>query len=492
MESEKKIHEKIASKGAIFFGSNVVTKAFGFLFMVISGRFLGPSNFGLLSLGMAVLSLVQKIGAFGLPNTIQRFLSGRTSLEKKSKYGTILALGGGLALTGGLVMFITAPYIANNVFRKTALVSPLKVLAVAAAAGVLYTVGRAVLQAREEALKLFVVSSANSIGRVILAVSILPIVATATMGAWTIVGAFLISGGVLLFCLSRLELKPKLGRRPRHLKTVASYSAPLVIVGLGYFIGQRADRLMLGWLGKASEVGLYTAASTLALGMTLVLQSLGQIFMPIASDAYDRGDNQELEEAYRLVGRWSALAGGIAFLIFLAFGKELLTLFGASYSGVESYWALITISMMYLVGCGVGPTGVFLQMTDAHRVEAINTILFVVANITLNYISIPIWGVWGAAAATALSGVFRNGLQVAQIVRLYQIRLVRWPTIAILGIAAMCATLVFTVGPSSKWTSIFSVLCMGVIIIVAVVTASKKEVRLFYHYTTGPTGEVNN
>lgn len=478
MESEGKVHKRIASKGAVFFASNVITKAFGFLFMVITGRLLGPSNFGLLSLGMAVLSLVQKIGAFGLPNTIQRFLSGRATPEKDSRYGAILIIGGGLALTGGLVMFIMAPYVANEVFKKTSLVSPLKVLAAAATVGVLYTVGRAVLQAREEALKLLAVSSANSIGRVLFAVIILPIVATATMGTWAIFGAFLASGGVLLFSLRRLRLRPRFQGALQFLKTAASYSAPLLIVGLGYFIAQRADRLMLGWLGKASEVGLYTAASTLALAMTLVLQSLGQIFKPLASGAYEEGNNQELKLAYRLVMRWASAAGGIVFFAFLGFGQEFLGIFGASYSGNETYWALVTISTMYLVGCVVGPTGAFLQMTDAHRVEAGNTIVFVIANVAFNYFAIPIWGVWGAAAATALSGVLRSGLQIVQIVRLTRFQPIRWPSFALLIIGIVCIGVAISAGPGSVWIALLSLSCMISVVAGALVTASQKELQM--------------
>ncbi len=76
---------------------------------------------------------------------------------------------------------------------------------------------------------------------------------------------------------------------------------------------------------------------------------------------------------------------------------------------------LLILSALYFIGTWVGPTGALLQMTYGHRVELLNTILFVVANIGLNYILIQYYGILGAAIATFASGLLRNALQVGEI-----------------------------------------------------------------------------
>lgn len=73
--------KRVLKGGAGFFASNVITKGLGFLFIVICARVLGTEEFGVLSLGFSIIGLMGSVGAFGLPNTIQRFLSGKGEKE---------------------------------------------------------------------------------------------------------------------------------------------------------------------------------------------------------------------------------------------------------------------------------------------------------------------------------------------------------------------------------------------------------------------------
>jgi O-antigen/teichoic acid export membrane protein len=67
--------------GAGFFTANVINRGFGFAFVVVASRLLGSTEFGILALGLSVMGVVRKVAAFGLPQTIQRFMSGGRGSE---------------------------------------------------------------------------------------------------------------------------------------------------------------------------------------------------------------------------------------------------------------------------------------------------------------------------------------------------------------------------------------------------------------------------
>ena len=149
--------------------------------------------------------------------------------------------------------------------------------------------------------------------------------------------------------------------------------------------------------------------------MSTLHGALVSIFMPLASQAYRNNRKEDMRDAYLFVSKWVGAVNGVAFLAFAGGGPWILGIFGAEYANTTTYHVLLILSALYFIGTWVGPTGALLQMTDGHRVELTNTIVFVVANIGLNYVLIQSYGILGAAMATFASGVLRNALQVGEI-----------------------------------------------------------------------------
>ena len=417
------IIERTLRGGAGFFLANVITKGFGFLFIVIASRIFGPAEFGVLALALSVFGVAQRIAMFGLPNTIQRFFSGSGEDQLDKIYAAVLitaAVGGSV---GAAALYIGAPLLASEfVFGNLALQPVLRVLSIAVAASVIFEVSRAVLQAQERVRDIVVAESVRSIGKpLVLSLFFIMGVQKATAGGWALAVAFGIGAAVCVPCLRRLSVRPDWRNLKTSLRKVLVYSGPLLFVGFSYFLAQQADRLMLGWLSSASQVGLYTTTSTLAMIMSTLHGALVSIFMPLASDAYRQSRHEEVRTAYQFIARWMGVANGLCLLIFVGVGGWILHIFGPEYATPSTYAALVILSTLYFLGTWVGPTGALLQMTDGHRAELFNTAVFVVANIASNYVLIPRYGLVGAALATFGSGVLRNVLQLAQIWRWLEI-----------------------------------------------------------------------
>jgi O-antigen/teichoic acid export membrane protein len=437
-------------KGSLgFLLANVVGRGSGFLFIVITGRLLDVRSFGLLTLGLTIASLARKTFAFGIPNAVQRFLSGEETPDVRRIYGSTVLVTGGVALVGTAALYWGAPYIAHTVVDDAALAAPLRVLSATVGFGIFFTVAKAVLQVREHALSFASVDAAFGGMKVGLAVVfIATVTATATAGAWAVVGAYVSALLVFGACLPRLNLTPSYDHLWASTRRLVSYSAPLLVVGIGFYVAQQADRLMLGALDSAESVGLYTAASTLALTLTVVHQAVGRILMPIISESYTEGNLREACRTYRISTKWVALINGVGLFLLVGGGKEILGLFGPEYRAADVHAALAILGVLYFVATWLGPTGVFLQMTDGHKLESVNTVIFVVSNIGLNYLCILWAGVFGAAIATTASGLLRNGLQVAQMVRLHEFNPVTANQLQIGGVV-LTGSLILWVGQLS-------------------------------------------
>ncbi|MDP3526489.1 MAG: polysaccharide biosynthesis C-terminal domain-containing protein, partial [Hoeflea sp.] len=106
--------------------------------------------------------------------------------------------------------------------------------------------------------------------------------------------------------------------------------------------------------------------------------------------------------------RWtfwpSLLVGGLVILA----GPFLLSLFGPAFQ--EGHMIMVVLFAGILAKAMVGPGEVVLTMTGEHKICAAIYAAALAANLALNVMLIPAWGLMGAAAATACAMMIEAGL----------------------------------------------------------------------------------
>ncbi|MFB6280311.1 MAG: flippase [Salinibacter sp.] len=469
--------ERTLRGGAGLFSADVIAKAMGFLFIVIASRYLGPSEFGVLALGLSIFGVARNLSAFGLPNTIQRFLSGDGEEKVGQVYAALLTVGAIGTVLGAGTLYLTAPALASRVFSTPALAGPLRVFSIGTIGGVSFMVLRAVLRAQEQVADVVQVDTIRSVGKVLLLGGVIAAgVRSAIAVAWGVAASFVPAVVLSGYKVQQVRFRPTFRSLAPHLKRVLGYTAPLVVVGFSYFLAQQADRLMLGWLTDTTKVGIYTTTSTLAMIMSALHGALVSIFMPIASEAHREGSKERMSDAYVFISRWMGVVNGFALLAFAGGGLWILHIFGPEYATDTTYLVLVILSTLYFVGTWVGPTGALLQMSDGHRIEFINTIIFVVTNIGLNYVLIIEYGVIGAALATLGSGVLRNVIQLIEIGVWYGVTPIRGRNIVDLAATLLGMTALFLV-PQGELRALLAGIVMAVLGTYAFLSASEEERR---------------
>lgn len=252
------------------------------------------------------------------------------------------------------------------------------------------------------------------------------------------VAGLLVSG---LFNFRFLELSPAPFRRS-HIQSLFAFSFWTFLSASGYLVFSYADTIMISYFLTETDVGIYRVALQLTSIATFATIALHTTLFPKISYWGKQDDLASVEKAlaraftYSLLLAVPVVAGG------WILGERLLYFFyGASFStgaGVLSILLLVQVAHVFM----------FLQTMclnaldrprDSFRVTAIA----VAANIGLNILLIPAYGIIGASFATLATMVLNAALAHRALSRSIPVRIEPRPVASILLAAlAMSAVII--------------------------------------------------
>jgi O-antigen/teichoic acid export membrane protein len=176
----------------------------------------------------------------------------------------------------------------------------------------------------------------------------------------------------------------------------------LWILGMNVIVTY-TDVIMLGLLVGSEPTGVYRVASQMAAFVALPLTAISLAFAPTIASLYVLNDMASLQrKATRSAQAIVALALPIMATMFF-FGRHILALFGPEFTA--GYPALVILSCAYVLNAAMGTSGYLLIMTRHERAVAITFSATAAIDVIANLLLIPVWGINGAAASTALSVV---------------------------------------------------------------------------------------
>jgi O-antigen/teichoic acid export membrane protein len=185
---------------------------------------------------------------------------------------------------------------------------------------------------------------------------------------------------------------------------------PFILLGGLAVINSRIDILMLGSLKDAGAVGVYGVVSRVTSLIIFALGILNNVLSPSFATLYSQGKLRQLQKLVTHTTRLITLFALVTTIGLMSFRHWILQLFGTEF--IQGQTALIILSIGYLVNAMTGSVGVLLKMTQYANFSAATMGLSVALNVCLNFWLIPIWGVNGAAIATAFSMIVGNIVNV--------------------------------------------------------------------------------
>ena len=403
-ESLRKI---VKGAGFVLLGT-IIGRAFGYGSRLIIAR-LGASDYGLVALGFAVMSIAATLSMVGITQGVIRYVSLYKGKEDKGRIkGTIISalkITLPLSFISAFILFWYASWISIHVFHDANLTPILRIFAIGIPFSVLAnnllsaTVGfqdmRYNVYAQyifQEPLKL-------------AAIVILLLLGFGVVGAaWGWVLAIMLTPFLAFYFLEK-KVFPVFKTKVKAVsvdKELFAFSFPLLFAGIAGLIMGWTDTLMLGYFSSSADVGIYNVALPTAQLIRAIPGALGVIFFPVISELYARNKIEDLRRTYSAVTKWMLAVIWPVFLLVLLFPEQIIKiLFGAEYTPGAT--ALSILVAGFVIGSVVGPASQTLQTYGRTKTVMMTSYIGAAINFLLNLFLIPIYGVNGAAIATGFS-----------------------------------------------------------------------------------------
>ena len=178
-------------------------------------------------------------------------------------------------------------------------------------------------------------------------------------------------------------------------------STPLLFVAGANVLLTQTDVLMLGVFQSTDLSGIYSVASRLAAMAIFATIALGSFGAPLIAELYSQGKIDDLARIAKTMARVAFACLVPAIIFFLLAGEWILALFGLEF--VSAYLPLLILMSGQALASCFGASAMILTMTEHEGAAARVLMSSVGANIILNAVLIPTYGMMGAAIATALT-----------------------------------------------------------------------------------------
>jgi O-antigen/teichoic acid export membrane protein len=378
------------------FAEQILRMVAGLLVGIWVARYLGPAQFGIFSYAIAFTALFGSIAKLGLDSIVVRDL-----VREPNQRDLYLGTAFWLKLIGSVVMLAVMAL----AVRLTSNDATTNLYIFIIGSGTLFQSFEVVdFYFQSKVLSKFV-SICKFTQLFISSLLKLYLIFTGADLFWFVLVSLVdqITLALSLYLAYRYQ---KVGGFYRHFdlmtaKQLFRNSWQLIISGLVIMIYMRIDQIMIKEMLGEKEVGLYSAATRISEVWYFIPMLLTNSLFPSIVNAKKVSEElyyARLQRLYTLMV-WAAIA--IALPMTFLSGWLVTMLFGEAYRDAGPV-LMIHIWAGVFVFLGVA-SGKWLINEGLQKYSAINTSVGAVANVLLNLLLIPKYGIYGAAIATVLS-----------------------------------------------------------------------------------------
>lgn len=415
MSVNDSVNRIVTGSGVILAGTFI-----GMLLDIITKKVLtshlAPADFGTYSLALTVISITGAFATLGLNEGVPRYIAFFRGKHEEQKVHELIISAMIMGLIAGLISVLVSPSLfhalAGNGFdAQGKVLSVVKILIFAVPFTILLNLTVAIYRGFDR-------TSVNMyFYNIIRPVSLLGFATIAVFIKASLKGVVLADLLSMIFTFSIMSVyfikrppvkhKAKQERKIQFSDTTRQlirYSFPLLITATLLNIMSWIDTIMLGYFKSAEIVGIYNAVYPLVGFLSLVVSSVGFVYVPITSRLWGQNETAPLGSIYAVMTKWCFLLTFPLFALIFVYPEYFITkLYGAqyvsgatslrilalgfitnSYFGFNYHTLLASGDSDFLMKCSVASAGI---------------------NVALNFMLIPEYGMIGAAVGTAVSFV---------------------------------------------------------------------------------------
>ena len=413
MSVNDSVNRIVAGSGVILAGTFI-----GMLLDIITKKVLtshlAPADFGTYALALTVISVTGAIATLGLNEGVPRYIAFFRGRHEEQKVHELIISAMIMGLIAGLLSILVSPSLfhtlAGNGFdAQGKVLSVVKILIFAVPFTILLNLTVAIYRGFDR-------TNVNMyFYNIIRPVSLLGFATVAVFIKASLKGVVFADLLSMIFTFSIMSVyfikKPPIKRAVKQERKIQfgdttrqliRYSFPLLITATLLNIMSWIDTIMLGYFKSAEIVGIYNAVYPLVGFLSLVVSSMGFVYVPVTSRLWGQNETAPLGSIYEIMTKWCFLLTFPLFALIFVYPEYFITkLYGAQYVGGATALRILALGFIansyfgfnyhtllasgdsdFLMKCSVASAGV---------------------NVAVNFMLIPEYGMIGAAIGTAVS-----------------------------------------------------------------------------------------
>jgi len=409
MSLNESVNRIVIGSGVIFAGT-ISGLLLNILIKGVLTRNLSQTDFGTYSLALTVISLTGAIATLGLHEGVPRYIAYFRGKKEDHKIQEIVVSG----LLMGLVAGVVAMFLSPIVFERAAagmfdtqenIASIVRIMIFAIPLTIFLNIAIAIYRGFDRTnVNMYFYDVIRPVSLwVFVSIAVLAGVSLHTFVIADLLSMVFTFGLMVVYFIKNPPFKPELKIRfSEPTKQLVKYSFPLLISATLLNLMTWTDTIMLGYFKSSQVVGIYSAVYPLVSFLTIIITSMGFVYIPVASRIWGEGRQDILESLYKIVTKWCFVLSFPAFVLMFVYPEAVLTmLYGEEYAIGSTVLRVLALGFItnsyfgfnYHTLMAVGDSGFLMKCSTASAL----------INVVLNFVLIPDYGMIGAAAASSVS-----------------------------------------------------------------------------------------
>jgi len=373
----------------------------GIFMLPVYTRYMAPTDYGIVSLVMALNSLVMCFMGLRLAGSLNRFYFDYDEKDVDRFFSTILFSITAINLVLPLTLHIWGEGFVRIAFPRSEV--PYRPYFMIGLAIIFFNsyvnYFNLMLRVQERALTLLRVSLVNTVLGVVSGVYFVVYRGLGAEGALAALAAVASFQAFVLFLILRSHVSVSFDRR--MLKSALKYSLPIIPHAMGGMLFMYADKFVLGYYVPLASIGLYDFANRIAMILKLAVNSFNNANIPSFMRMSLASKEETVATYKRLITLWS-VAVSFAFLGLAFFVEEVIhVLIPSRYHAAYSFVPILMGAYIF--------RGLYCFSINAVMYEKKTIVVPLVTftagtfNVAANILLIPQFGAIAAAWTTLLS-----------------------------------------------------------------------------------------
>jgi O-antigen/teichoic acid export membrane protein len=440
---------RLARHSAVYTLGSALARAFAFILVPVITRTLTRDEYGswvLLHAGAGVLTILYELG---VSSAVTRFYYDYDDEDARRRYlGTVWLYTLAVPFVLSILVLTLGRPLLEALFRDIDFWPYVVLTVVVAYLSGSQTIPWVLLRVREQSTRFVVYIVSQS---AVLALGVIVFVVALDLGLTGMVLAALLQATAMFlfygaFMLRNVSLRPDWSLLGPTLR----YGKPVLVLQLGWWVLDAADRFILSFLTSLEVVAVYSIGYAIGRLPIMLSQAINQAWTPFFFQTVKDG-RDDAKEIFSYTATYFALLVGGFGLVLIVFTREAVLFFGG-----EAYLEAVKVTPLIVLGTVaqsmfyVPSRGLFLMKKTA----SLPLILAggAAVGLSLDFILIPAIGMVGAAAATLAGYTVTVALTYVISQRHYHVtyqvgRLAR----ILLILVAVALAVIFVVPESWTW-----------------------------------------